>query len=191
MGTTATFSLLLQGQWNASGKSAGLISAAGLGGVLRQYRAGDDAGHLGPPGRCPGELRVFVNQMCTRSGFTSRAHSPSRSCGDRAAPHRARKAGLLHTHARRVLLLPLGRLALGHRGRVTAGRSSGCTCRIPRSSGRPTVPGARPTTSTRNWAGIGTDRAAIDELVADPRLDVVRADPTRTCRTTSSPNHHL
>jgi hypothetical protein len=28
-----------------------------------------------------------------------------------------------------------------------------------------------------HWAGIGADRAAIDELLADPRLDVVRADP--------------
>jgi hypothetical protein len=28
-----------------------------------------------------------------------------------------------------------------------------------------------------HWAGIGADGAAIDELVADPRLDVVPADP--------------
>jgi hypothetical protein len=29
-----------------------------------------------------------------------------------------------------------------------------------------------------HWAGIGADTAAIDRLVADPLLDVVRADPT-------------
>lgn len=28
-----------------------------------------------------------------------------------------------------------------------------------------------------HWAGIGADPAALDELLADPRLDVVRADP--------------
>lgn len=28
-----------------------------------------------------------------------------------------------------------------------------------------------------HWAGIGADRPAIDQLIADPRLDVVRADP--------------
>ncbi|WP_240646028.1 hypothetical protein [Georgenia sp. SYP-B2076] len=28
-----------------------------------------------------------------------------------------------------------------------------------------------------HWAGIGADQSAIDELVADPRLDLVRADP--------------
>jgi hypothetical protein len=28
-----------------------------------------------------------------------------------------------------------------------------------------------------HWAGIGADTAAIDQLVADPRLDVVPADP--------------
>jgi hypothetical protein len=28
-----------------------------------------------------------------------------------------------------------------------------------------------------HWAGIGAGTAAIDELIADPRLDVVRADP--------------
>lgn len=28
-----------------------------------------------------------------------------------------------------------------------------------------------------HWAGIGADPSAIDRLVADPRLDVVRADP--------------
>jgi hypothetical protein len=28
-----------------------------------------------------------------------------------------------------------------------------------------------------HWAGIGASAQAIDELVADPRLDVVRADP--------------
>jgi len=30
-----------------------------------------------------------------------------------------------------------------------------------------------------HWAGIGADVAAIDELLADPRLDVVPADPYR------------
>ena len=29
-----------------------------------------------------------------------------------------------------------------------------------------------------HWAGIGASTAAIDQLLADPRLDVVRADPT-------------
>jgi hypothetical protein len=28
-----------------------------------------------------------------------------------------------------------------------------------------------------HWAGIGADVSAIDELLADPRLDVVRANP--------------
>jgi hypothetical protein len=28
-----------------------------------------------------------------------------------------------------------------------------------------------------HWAGIGADVSAIDELLADPRLDVVAADP--------------
>jgi hypothetical protein len=28
-----------------------------------------------------------------------------------------------------------------------------------------------------HWAGIGADVSAIDELLADPRLDVVPADP--------------
>jgi hypothetical protein len=28
-----------------------------------------------------------------------------------------------------------------------------------------------------HWAGIGADTATIDQLVADPRLDVVLADP--------------
>ena len=28
-----------------------------------------------------------------------------------------------------------------------------------------------------HWAGIGADASAIDDLVADPRLDVVPADP--------------
>jgi hypothetical protein len=30
-----------------------------------------------------------------------------------------------------------------------------------------------------HWAGIGATRAAVDQLVADPRLDVVVADPGR------------
>lgn len=30
-----------------------------------------------------------------------------------------------------------------------------------------------------HWAGIGADRLVIDQLVADPRLDVVPADPDR------------
>jgi hypothetical protein len=28
-----------------------------------------------------------------------------------------------------------------------------------------------------HWAGIGASVAAIDELLADPRLDIVRDDP--------------
>ena len=28
-----------------------------------------------------------------------------------------------------------------------------------------------------HWAGIGADTRAIDRLIADPRLDVVRSDP--------------
>ena len=28
-----------------------------------------------------------------------------------------------------------------------------------------------------HWAGIGADTSAIEDLVADPRLDVVVADP--------------
>jgi hypothetical protein len=36
-----------------------------------------------------------------------------------------------------------------------------------------------------HWAGIGADRSAIDQLVADPRLDVVRADPHE------NPPHYL
>jgi hypothetical protein len=30
-----------------------------------------------------------------------------------------------------------------------------------------------------HWAGIGAGTAAVDALVSDPRLDVVRADPAR------------
>lgn len=30
-----------------------------------------------------------------------------------------------------------------------------------------------------HWAGIGADQSVIDQLVADPRLDVVPADPSR------------
>jgi hypothetical protein len=36
-----------------------------------------------------------------------------------------------------------------------------------------------------HWAGIGADRSAIDQLVADPRLDVVRANPHE------NPPHYL
>ena len=36
-----------------------------------------------------------------------------------------------------------------------------------------------------HWAGIGADSAAIDELLADPRLDVVPADPHH------APPHYL
>ncbi|WP_433726415.1 hypothetical protein ACQP2Y_09360 [Actinoplanes sp. CA-051413] len=31
-----------------------------------------------------------------------------------------------------------------------------------------------------HWAGIGAERAAVDALVADPRLDVVAADPAES-----------
>jgi len=36
-----------------------------------------------------------------------------------------------------------------------------------------------------HWAGIGADRSAIDQLLADPRLDIVRADPRE------DPPHYL
>jgi hypothetical protein len=46
-----------------------------------------------------------------------------------------------------------------------------------RSSGRPTRLGAWLWDVDPHFAGIGGSRAAIDELLADQRVDVVEADP--------------
>jgi len=50
-------------------------------------------------------------------------------------------------------------------------------CPTPPSSGQPTTPSASPTTSTLIGQELA-DVSAVNELLADPRLDVFAADPS-------------